>query len=125
MPKQPEDMNLNSCSQTIKAALKAKILLLKDSTTAARHPSFSENFELAEAKKDEFFCPICKDVLEVPFETFCSHYSCADCLIQLLEHSDSAPFCPMCNTDLLSEEDLRRAPSVSPVNLPALLKSRL
>ena len=111
-PKQPEDTNLNSCSQTIKAALKAKILLLKDFTTAVRHPSFSENFELAETKKDEFFCPICKDVLEVPIETSCSHYSCADCLIRLLEHSDSAPFCPMCKTDLTSEEDLRRAPRV-------------
>lgn len=113
-PKQSENIN-KSTSQTIKTlktVLKAKIMTLKDSTTAVRHPLFSEKFEFTEKKKDEFFCPICKEVLEMPIETVCSHYSCADCLSQALELSDGPPFCPICKTHLTCETDLRKAPRV-------------
>ena len=46
-----------------------------------------------EKRKDDFFCPICKDVLGIPIETLCSHY-------------------PMCKLHLTSESDLTCAPRV-------------
>lgn len=111
IPKQSEEIHSTS-TQTIKTALKDKITSLKDPTAVVRHPTFSDNFELTETKKDEFFCPISKDVLEMPIETACSHYSCADCLTQVLELSDGPPFCPICKTNLTCEMNLRKAPRV-------------
>ena len=109
IPKQSEVRTSNKSTQTIKTVLKDRIASLKDSATAVRHPLFSENFELTETKKDEFFCPICKDVLEKPIETACSHYSCADCLSKVIEFSDGPPSCPICMTQLTCETDLRKA----------------
>ena len=48
----------------------------------------------------------------MPIETACSHYSCADCLTQVLELSDGPPFCPICKTNLTCETDLRKASKV-------------
>jgi len=78
LPKSSDDTHTNMQSTaTIKTVLKEKVITLRDTSVAMRHPQFSKNFELVEKKKDEFFCPICKDVLEIPIETVCSHYSCA------------------------------------------------
>ena len=42
----------------------------------------------------------------MPIETPCTHFFCADCLLQALEKSDSEPLCPMCQTLLTGEDDL-------------------
>ena len=40
---------------------------------------------------------------------FCSHYSCVDCLFQVIEFADGPPSCSMCNVHLTYESDIRCA----------------
>ena len=95
-----------SSSGPIRTLLQAKIRSLKSSLTAVRHPEFSERFALVESEKRDFVCPICKEMLDMPIETPCTHFFCADCLLQALEKSDSEPSCPVCQTLLTGEDDL-------------------
>ena len=104
--------NATSSTKTMKTVLNEKGTTQRESTASIRHPQFSNNFEFVEIRKDEFFCPICKDVLGIPIETVCSHYSCADCLFQVIEFADGPPSCPMCKLHLTSQSDLRCAPRV-------------
>ena len=110
-PKSTDDTNTNS-TKTIKTVLIEKVNTLRDSKASIRHPQFAETFELTEKKRDEFFCPICKDVLDIPIESVCSHYSCADCLAKAIQFMDGPPSCPMCKFNLTTESDLRPAPRV-------------
>lgn len=99
----------SSSTKTIKTVLKGKVTALRKSTSSIWHPQFLNNFEFINKRKDEFFCPICKDVLDIPIKTVCSHYSCADCLFQVIEFADGPPSCSMCNVHLTYELDIRCA----------------
>ena len=113
IPKQSGDKaSINESTQTTKTVLMDKIATVKDSTTAVCLPMFLENFEFTATKKEELFCPICKEVLEKPIETVCRHYTCPDCLTQAIDILDGLPSCPICKTHLTYEKDLWRAPRV-------------
>lgn len=70
-PKTLDDTHKNTTrrAKTIKTVLKEKVTTLTESTASIQHPQFSDNFEFVKKRKDEFFCPICKDVLDIPIET--------------------------------------------------------
>ncbi|EDO44414.1 predicted protein [Nematostella vectensis] len=70
------------------------------------HPSkFCQRFELNEIRKDDFYCPICCELLDKPVETIFTHNACGACLTQALAVNSS---CPVCKTILSSGDDIKK-----------------
>ncbi|EDO47180.1 predicted protein [Nematostella vectensis] len=64
-----------------------------------------ERFELNEIRKDDFYCPICCELLDKPVETIFTHNACGACLTQALAVNSS---CPVCKTILSSGDDIKK-----------------
>ncbi|EDO26989.1 predicted protein, partial [Nematostella vectensis] len=56
-----------------------------------RIDNFSKRFELNEVRKDDFYCPICSELLDKPVETIFTHNACGACLTQALAVNSSCP----------------------------------
>ena len=80
-----------------------------------------EKFAFSQEVKEDFYFPICKDILYKPLETFCEHYFCGECFKQALGTSGFPLDCPVCRTELNSVEHIKR-PSRLVLRLIAELK---
>ena len=78
-------------------------------------------FQFSETVKEDFYCPVCKDVLCQPVETVCEHYFCGGCLKDVMLNSGIPFNCPVCKTQLNAAEQTKR-PSRMVLTLIAELK---
>ena len=66
------------------------------------------DFEFSQEVKDDFYCPVCKEILFKPVETLCEHYFCGECFKQALQHSGFSLDCPVCRTELSSADHIKK-----------------
>ena len=93
----------------------------RNSSTTISDRLMTPEFEFSGAVKEDFFCPICKDVLFQAVETVCEHCFCGECLKQGML-SSGIPFdCPVCKTELNTAEHIKK-PSRMVLRLIAELK---
>ncbi|KAJ7375864.1 hypothetical protein OS493_038394, partial [Desmophyllum pertusum] len=74
---------------------------------------------LEEEAKDEFICPICRDVLLQPVETMCEHHFCGECFKQAMLSSGIPVECPVCKTELNTSDHIKRQPFVRGQSCPS------
>ena len=59
--------------------------------------------EFSQEVKQDFYCPVCKDILFKPAETLCEHYFCEECFKQALQSLGFPLDCPVCRTALAQQ----------------------
>ena len=89
----------------LKADLVKRICELQLATSTYRVPEFDEKFKVVERKKEEFECPICKDILDMPVEAACGHCTCCDCLISTVQNCVQQPSCAVCQSHFTNPEN--------------------
>ena len=67
-----------------------------------------QKFQFAQDIKEDFKCPICKDILLKPLETVCEHYFCGECFKQALQSYGFPLDCPACRTELNSADHIKK-----------------
>ena len=67
-----------------------------------------QKFQFTQEVKEDFKCPICKDILLKPLETFCEHYFRGECFKQALQKSGFPLDCPVCRTELNSVDHIKK-----------------
>ena len=70
--------------------------------------------------KEDFYCPVCKDVLCQPVETVCEHYFCGGCLKDVMLNSGIPFNCPVCKTQLNAAEQIKRPSRMVPTLIAEL-----
>ena len=64
-----------------------------ESASTVSHRLQNPKYKFSEQVKEDFYCPICKDVLFQPVETFYEHYFCGGCFKQAMLSSGIPPPC--------------------------------
>ena len=67
-----------------------------------------QKFQFAQDIKEDFKCPICKDILLKPLETVCEHYFCGVWFKQALQSYGFPLDCPVCRTELNSADHIKK-----------------
>ena len=81
-----------------------------ESASTVSHRLQNPKYKFSEQVKEDFYCPICKDVLFQPVETFCEHYFCGGCFKQAMLSSGIPLGCPVCKTELNAADHITRPP---------------
>ena len=66
-----------------------------------------QKFQFIHEIKEDFKCPICKDILFRPLETVCEHCFCGECFEQALQSYGSPLDCPVCRIELNSADHIK------------------
>ena len=66
-----------------------------------------QKFQFIHEIKEDFKCPICKDILFRPLETVCEHYFCGECFKQALQSYGFPLDCPVCRIELNSADHIK------------------
>lgn len=67
-----------------------------------------DKFQFIQEIKEDFKCPVCKDILLKPLETLCEHYFCGECFKQALQSYGFPLDCLVCRIELNSADHIKK-----------------